>query len=465
MFPTKKQTYFVAAFLSTLVFLSAIVSGFVFRHFGLESNLSYASAVEHMVVLAASALVLIVLVEAVSPFIVPDATWNTALIALFILLTVLCSNDFIGLLNYWGAKIDPTAFPGLLLQWGFYSFGLLTLVFVFRFFCHDYSQEIPRRARLITRFIFIANYLLYIALTFAQMQWIAAMLTCLVVIYWGVSLTHAILSSGRWNAVAIFAMSIGVFSLAMVVSEAVSYTFTDVFFGVGITSMLALLITVMFFSIYLIFAVMAGRKMTENAKKEKQLEEMRNNILKNQISPHFLFNSLNVVKAAYRENKERGDYALDLLSRLLRYFTEAADITLVPLNKELDLVNSYLQLYTLKTGHEVPLIFNIVEEGYEVPFFSLQPLLENALTYSGIDSKEDGYIQIDSYREDGCHVLIFSDNGVGFDPKEIKPDSYGIKNVKARLKLSLHASMEVESSLGEGTRVIIRIPINQEGNL
>lgn len=462
MVPTKKRTYFVAAIFATLVFIFAIVSGFVFRHFGLEGNLSYASAVEHIVVLAASMLVIIVLVETVSPFIVPGATWNTALIAFFILLTLLCSNDFVGLLNHWGAKIDPTAFPGLLLQWGFYAFGLLTLTFVFRFFCHDYSQEIPKRARLISRFIFIANYLLYIGLTFAQMQWIAAMLTCLVVIYWGVSLTHAILSSGRWNAVAIFAMSIGVFSLAMIASEAVSYTFTDIFFGAGIESMLAILIAAMFFAIYLIFAVIAGRKMNENVKKEKQLEEMRNNILKNQISPHFLFNSLNVVKAAYREGKERGDYVMDLLSRLLRYFTEAADLTLVPLNKELDLVNSYLQLYTLKTGHEVPLIFNIVEEGYEVPFFSLQPLLENALTYSDIDSKEDGYIQIDSYREDGCHVLIFSDNGGGFDPKEIKPGSYGIKNVKARFALSLRATTEVQSSLGEGTRIIIRIPINQE---
>ena len=189
---------------------------------------------------------------------------------------------------------------------------------------------------------------------------------------------------------------------------------------------------------------------------------MQSSVLRNQISSHFFFNTLNVIKASYHESTELGDRALDLLSQDYRSTTEAGDTYLVPLTKEIGLITSYLELYNLRAEKPFRILFNIEEYEYQVPYFSLQPLLENAIRYSGVNEMEEGYIQIDSTKEGDHYVLVFKDNGKGFNPSEIKSRSVGLRNVESRLRLLLGASMKIDSKVGEGTKITLLIPVDQE---
>lgn len=203
-------------------------------------------------------------------------------------------------------------------------------------------------------------------------------------------------------------------------------------------------------------------KSTEADKKneiEEKLHTLQSSILKEQIKPHFLFNALNVTQALYYQDIEKGDRAINLLSTHLRNYVEAGNTYLVSLEKELNNVNSYLELENLKVDKPFNIIYNIDIYDFDVPFFSLQPLIENIIRYSKINDKIDGYIQISSFDDKDNYYIKITDNGVGFDTSKIDLlKSYGIKNVTERFYLLLQAETKIQSVIGQGTTVDIRIP-------
>ena len=75
---------------------------------------------------------------------------------------------------------------------------------------------------------------------------------------------------------------------------------------------------------------------TKNEINEKRIDELQNNVLKNQINPHFIFNTLAIIKSLYIEDPNKGSKAIDLFSQHLRAYVEAGESFLVPISKELD---------------------------------------------------------------------------------------------------------------------------------
>jgi sensor histidine kinase YesM len=92
-----------------------------------------------------------------------------------------------------------------------------------------------------------------------------------------------------------------------------------------------------------------------------------------------------------------------------------------------------------------------------VPPFSLQPLVENAIKYSRVNEKEDGFIVISSFLDPtGAVVISVSDNGIGYDASKVSGNSVGIKNLSERFHILLNAELTVDSKPGEGTKTTIR---------
>ncbi|SHH40192.1 histidine kinase [Winogradskyella jejuensis] len=154
--------------------------------------------------------------------------------------------------------------------------------------------------------------------------------------------------------------------------------------------------------------------------------------LKNQLDPHFLFNSLNVLTSLIEENPESAQKFTTSLSKVYRYVLEQKNKDLVTVDEELKFAKTYMSL--LKMRFEDSIIFEIPEEASNpesrvVPL-SLQLLLENAVKHNMVTSSKPLHIKI---YEDGGYLVVMNN----LQPKQIvkKSSGVGLENIKQRYKL------------------------------
>ena len=202
-----------------------------------------------------------------------------------------------------------------------------------------------------------------------------------------------------------------------------------------------------------------------NTEKEKNLAEERIRLFNRQIQPHFVFNSLSVIKHLIR--KSPGE-AVDTLEEFAGYLRSSTDLMneddCVPVSRELNLVKHYAYMQQKRFGDSVEYIFDIKDSDFEIPPFSVQTVVENALEHGlragGIDK---GVILIKTYKEGKAHTVEVSDNGAGFDTQILEddgqPEHVGIINTKARLTLMCGGTFDIKSEPGKGTVVTMRVPV------
>ena len=147
-----------------------------------------------------------------------------------------------------------------------------------------------------------------------------------------------------------------------------------------------------------------------------------------------------------------------LFSQHLRANTEALNKDFVPFDQELDNIQTYIKLDDIRSGKDFNVIFDIDFEDFLIPVLSLQPYVENAIKYSKVIEKADGYIKISSSLTDDGILLEISDNGIGFDTDKISDSSCGIKNSKERFLLLTGVTPIIKSKLGAGTVITILLP-------
>lgn len=405
----------------------------------------------------------VVFVEFISPFFVKSSTFYTAFIALGVLWMAVFSKDgyllIIKRMNLAENLDEPlhcvwtTLF---ILGYGGFTQAMLLHV------CHDFPVSMGTVGKKATLFYSIIAFAVGIGLTFLHLSSVAILFFVVLTLFWMLTFNYAIIRANRWNAIYTLTYLLSVFISAAAMVDTISFDTRGRINGSLLTSVYIIMACLAFFGVYLVFSIVSARNSVDKETYKQRLRVMQSSVLRNQISSHFFFNTLNVIKANYHESTELGDRALDLLSQYYRSTTEAGDTYLVPLTKEIGLITSYLELYNLRAEKPFRILFNIEEYEYQVPYFSLQPLLENAIRYSGVNEMEEGYIQIDSTKEDDHYVLVFKDNGKGFNPSEIKSRSVGLRNVESRLRLLLGASMKIDSKVGEGTKITLLIPVDQE---
>ncbi|WP_111683583.1 histidine kinase [Winogradskyella tangerina] len=154
--------------------------------------------------------------------------------------------------------------------------------------------------------------------------------------------------------------------------------------------------------------------------------------LKNQLDPHFLFNSLNVLTSLIEENPQSAQKFTTALSKVYRYVLEQKNKELVTVDEELNFARTYMSL--LKMRFEDSIIFEIPDkainpESKVVPL-SLQLLLENAVKHNMVTSSKPLHIKI---YEDGNHLVVMNN----LQPKQIvkKGSGVGLENIKQRYQL------------------------------
>jgi LytS/YehU family sensor histidine kinase len=192
---------------------------------------------------------------------------------------------------------------------------------------------------------------------------------------------------------------------------------------------------------------------------ESNLQQAELISLKARIQPHFLFNTLNAIKVLIREEPEKADQMIQLLSELYQYILKASESELTPLSAELEQVERYLMIEKVRFGDRLSYSIEVDPALYQkqIPALVLQPLVENCIKHGTSQKIETGRIEIRSRRQNDKLLLTISDNGSGFSHSRLKNPyfgkGYGLKNVNERWLLFSGQSLAIESTPGTGTTI------------
>ncbi|GGG12441.1 sensor histidine kinase [Paenibacillus aceti] len=218
---------------------------------------------------------------------------------------------------------------------------------------------------------------------------------------------------------------------------------------------------------------------TELEKKQAELSYLRS-----QINPHFLYNTLEMIKGmAAVQGAQEIRASASALASIFRYSIKGD--SLVPLKTELSIIESYLHIQRLRFGSRFQVVLDIEDAVLEdlVPKMILQPIVENAV-YHGLELKEEpGLLRIHASRNaDADLVITVEDDGVGMEPERLEwlrsmlldspkellsskgAGSIGFANVNARIKLmyGAHYGVDVHSVAGQGTWVQLTLSSKAE---
>jgi signal transduction histidine kinase len=198
---------------------------------------------------------------------------------------------------------------------------------------------------------------------------------------------------------------------------------------------------------------------------EARLAQAQLQLLKAQLHPHFLFNTLNAISALIHQDVEVADRMIARLGDLLRATLENADQQEVALKQELDSIQPYLEIEKARLGERLTVNFDIDPAVMDatVPNLLLQPLVENAIRHGIAPRSAPGRIDVQASRENGNLHLAVADDGPGLKDPYALSQGIGLANTRARLERLYGANqrLELENRPERGLRVSIRIPFQE----
>ncbi|NNE99755.1 MAG: histidine kinase [Pyrinomonadaceae bacterium] len=204
-----------------------------------------------------------------------------------------------------------------------------------------------------------------------------------------------------------------------------------------------------------------------NSQIEGNLTKARLQVLQMQLRPHFLFNTHNVISQLIHKDPDSAERLLNNLNDLLQNSVERYEEAEIPLKRELEFIEKYLEIEQVRFGERLNIEMKIDPDAPAalVPYMILLPLIENAVKHGISPQINGGKIEIVS-RKEGEHLLLkVADNGVGIANHEANKLSAGIGlvNTKSRL-LHLYQdrqTFEIYSEDQKGFLVRIKIPFKR----
>jgi two-component system LytT family sensor kinase len=191
-------------------------------------------------------------------------------------------------------------------------------------------------------------------------------------------------------------------------------------------------------------------------KREQKLREekliFQNETLKNQVNPHFLFNSLNTLSSLIYSRPETAELFINRLSSIYRYILENSQKDRVPLQSELSFISDYFGLHKIRDEEKIMLNIEIEDsDGFEILPVSLQILLENAIKHN-IATRENP-LMISIYIEN-MHVIV--KNNLQKKSVQLPSTKIGLKNLAERFRLMTGKTLEITETR---TEFIVKAPL------
>ncbi|HVE57337.1 MAG TPA: histidine kinase [Pyrinomonadaceae bacterium] len=203
------------------------------------------------------------------------------------------------------------------------------------------------------------------------------------------------------------------------------------------------------------------------SKLEARLAQSRLQVLKMQLHPHFLFNTLNAISELIYKDRESAERMIGDLSDLLRLSFENLEVQEISLKQELEFLRKYLEIEQMRFHDRLIVEMEISPDTLDasVPNMILQPLVENAIKHGIAPRSTGGKIEIGAHRSNGSLELSVSDNGIGvpFNDLENLSEGVGISNTRRRLRhlYGEKHTFNLANAEKSGLRVNLTIPFKE----
>ena len=206
----------------------------------------------------------------------------------------------------------------------------------------------------------------------------------------------------------------------------------------------------------------AQRIKAEKQAMELKLQESQISIMLSQIQPHFLYNTLNSIYQLCETNPMRARSMVNSFAEYLRNnLSTLEEPGLISFETELAHINTYLDIEKIRFEDTLEIEYDIQCVDFSLPVLTVQPIVENAVKHGTSKKRGGGRILLSTEEDAESYIIKVSDTGCGFDPSVQKDDGkrhVGIENVRQRLFNMCAGSLTIESAVGVGTLVTIRIP-------
>lgn len=217
-----------------------------------------------------------------------------------------------------------------------------------------------------------------------------------------------------------------------------------------------------FLSMFLIFCYIQVELSRKAMEQERDLAKSELNALMMQINPHFIYNALGSIYSLCGDDPPAAQRLIKQFSTYLQSnYADLGSIPMISFREELEHLRQYLSIEQVRfPGLRVE--FDIQEEDFMLPTFSVQPLVENAVRH-GISKKpgKSGLITISSRKASSAYIITVEDDGAGFSGAGADDGRtrIGVNNVGQRLKLLCGGTLLIEGSPGKGTVCTVVIPL------
>jgi two-component system LytT family sensor kinase len=226
----------------------------------------------------------------------------------------------------------------------------------------------------------------------------------------------------------------------------------------------SILLVALWFLTYIVYHyVDKNRKdQLDRLRLESTVKELELKTIKSHINPHFIFNSLNSIRALVDENPERARTAITELSNILRSSMKAEKAETVSLQRELDIVKDYLALEHMRFEERLKVEMDIDKDtlGQQVPPMMLQTLVENSIKHGISKLVNGGVVRIVAdFKGDNLELLV---QNTGQLNGHMNADGFGIKSTQDRLNLMYQgkAHFEIKNLNGSMVESKVTMPVS-----
>jgi hypothetical protein len=199
---------------------------------------------------------------------------------------------------------------------------------------------------------------------------------------------------------------------------------------------------------------------TERLVLNAQLTESRVSTMMSQIRPHFIYNTLgSIEQLCVIDPPKAGELVHNFAKYLRGNFRELDNPKPILMSQEMEHVRYYVNIENVRFP-DMTFSFEMKSEDFHIPALTVQPIVENAIKHGLMKLQTGGTIRVTTYETDTHNCVTVEDDGVGFDTDVLLDERkhVGIRNIRGRLKEMVNGTLEINSTEGVGTTVLIRIP-------
>ena len=199
---------------------------------------------------------------------------------------------------------------------------------------------------------------------------------------------------------------------------------------------------------------------TEKIALHAQLTESRVSTMMSQIRPHFIYNTLGSIEQLCTIDPPKAGELVHNFAKYLRgNFGELDNAKPILMSQEMEHVHHYVSIEHVRFP-DMTFLFEMDSNDFHIPALTIQPIVENAIKHGLMRLPKGGTIRVVSYETDTHYCVSVEDDGMGFHTSELQDERkhVGIRNIRERLKAMVGGTLEIESTVGVGTKVLITIP-------